>query len=139
MVVCGQPDSVLKVAPRPAAAAAHRHTDEKQKASCASVAFLRTLGVSPRSLQRRLAAAGTGCRELLKQVRADLAWRKVARTSLSFARVAELLGYDHQASFTRAFRRWRLDAQRARLAYSLARLARGSGEPSSGDARMNCV
>ena len=79
---------------------------KSKKASCDSVAFLRTLGVSPRSLQRRLAAAGTGFRELLEQVRADLAWRQVARTDLSFARVAELLGYDSQASFTRAFRRW---------------------------------
>lgn len=57
-------------------------------------------------MQRRLAAAGAGFRELLEQVRADLAWRQVARTDLSFARLAELLGYDGQAAFTRAFKRW---------------------------------
>ena len=76
------------------------------RADCSHVDVARTLGVSPRSLQRRLAAAGTGFRELLEQVRADLAWRQVGRTDLGFARVAELLGYDSQASFTRAFKRW---------------------------------
>ena len=76
------------------------------RADCSHVDVARTLGLSPRSLQRRLAAAGTGFRELLEQVRAVLAWRQVARTDLSFARVAALLGYDNQAAFTRAFRRW---------------------------------
>lgn len=76
------------------------------RGDCSHITVARALGLSPRSLQRHLAAAGTGFRELLEQVRADLAWRQVARTDLSFARLAELLGYDGQASFTRAFKRW---------------------------------
>ena len=76
------------------------------RGECSHIAVARALGVAPRSLQRRLAAAGSGFRELLEQVRADLAWRQVARTDLSFARLAELLGYDGQAAFTRAFKRW---------------------------------
>lgn len=76
------------------------------RGDCSHVVVARTLGLSPRSMQRRLAAAGTGFRDLLEQARADLAWRHVARTDLSFARIAVLLGYDGQAAFTRAFKRW---------------------------------
>ena len=77
------------------------------------------LGVSVRTLQRRLAAAGTSFHEQIDTVRADLAWRHVTRTSLSFARIAELVGYDGQAAFSRAFRRWHgmtpRDARRAKV------------------------
>ena len=76
------------------------------RGDCSHIAVARALGLSPRSMQRRLAAADTGFRDLLEQVRADLAWRQVARTNLSFARLAELLGYEGQAAFTRAFKRW---------------------------------
>jgi AraC-like DNA-binding protein len=64
------------------------------------------LGLAPRTLQRRLSEAGTSYRELKDEVRADLAWRHVQRSDLSFGQVANLLGYDSQAAFSRAFRRW---------------------------------
>ena len=66
----------------------------------------RALAVSPRTLQRRLSAAGTSYRRLVDEVRADLAWRHVKRSELSLRRVGELLGYDSPAAFSRAFRRW---------------------------------
>ena len=64
------------------------------------------MGTSERTLQRRLTDAGTSFRGLADAVREDLAWRYVKRTDLSIALVADLLGYDCQPAFSRAFRRW---------------------------------
>jgi AraC-like DNA-binding protein len=73
---------------------------------CSIEALGDALSLSPRTLQRRLMEAGTSYRAVVDEVRADLAWRHVTRTDLSFALVANLLGYDNQAAFSRAFRRW---------------------------------
>ncbi len=77
------------------------------------------LGLSVRTLQRRLAEGGTNFHEQIDSVRADLAWRHVTRTALSFARISDLVGYDGQAAFSRAFRRWHgmtpRDARRAKV------------------------
>lgn len=77
------------------------------------------LGLSVRTLQRRLTEAGTSFHEQIDSVRADLAWRHVTRTALSFARISDLVGYDGQAAFSRAFRRWHgmtpRDARRAKV------------------------
>lgn len=64
------------------------------------------LGMASRTLQRRLTEAGTSYRALTDEVRSDLALRHVQRSDLSFGQVANLLGYDSQAAFSRAFRRW---------------------------------
>ncbi len=71
------------------------------------------LGLAPRTLQRRLTEAGTSYRLLMDEVRADLAWRHVQRSDLSFGQVANLLGYDSQPAFSRAFRRWHGQTPRA--------------------------
>lgn len=73
----------------------------------------KALLIGPRSLQRRLAAAGTTYRKLQEEVRADLAWRHVKRSELSVQRIAELLGYESAAAFSRAFRRWYGSSPRA--------------------------
>ncbi len=73
---------------------------------CSIDAIGSALGISPRTLQRRLVAAGITYRILVDEVRADLAWRHVKRTDLSLGLVADLLGYDSQAAFSRAFLRW---------------------------------
>lgn len=73
---------------------------------CSIDALGDALSLSSRTLQRRLAEAGTSYRAVVDEVRADLAWRHVTRTDLGFALVANLLGYDNQAAFSRAFRRW---------------------------------
>ncbi|MGE0487525.1 MAG: AraC family transcriptional regulator ligand-binding domain-containing protein [Gammaproteobacteria bacterium] len=71
------------------------------------------LAISPRTLQRRLTAAGTSFRVLVDEVRADLAWRHVKRSELSLGRIAELLGYRSPAAFSRAFHRWHRVSPRA--------------------------
>jgi len=73
---------------------------------CSIASIARGLGMSERSLQRRLNETGTTYRELVDSVRADLALRHVQRTDLSLAQVADLLGYNSQTAFSRAFRRW---------------------------------
>jgi AraC-like DNA-binding protein len=64
------------------------------------------LGLSARTLQRQLAAAGTSFSDLLAVTRLRLAERYLSDPSLSLAEIALLLGFGDQSSFTHAFRGW---------------------------------
>ena len=64
------------------------------------------LGMSERTLQRRLAAEGTGFSQALDAVRADLANLYVTRGTHTLSEIAFLLGYTELSPFTRAFKRW---------------------------------
>jgi AraC-like DNA-binding protein len=64
------------------------------------------LGVSPRTLQRRLADDGTSFAALLEETRQRLAAHYLADPSLPVAEIAFLLGYDEPRSFYRAHRSW---------------------------------
>jgi AraC-like DNA-binding protein len=66
----------------------------------------RRLGLSVRSLQRRLAEEGTSYTELLDGIRHELAVRYFRDSRLSIAQIALLLGYAETSSFDRSFRRW---------------------------------
>jgi AraC-like DNA-binding protein len=66
----------------------------------------RKLGVSGRTLQRRLREAGTSHQLLLDEVRRDLALRYLRDASLAVTEVAFLLGFSDVSNFYRAFRRW---------------------------------
>jgi AraC-like DNA-binding protein len=66
----------------------------------------RDLGMSSRTLQRRLAVAGRSYQELLDMVRRETAERYIADRSLSIGEVAYLVGYSEPAAFHRAFKRW---------------------------------
>ncbi|MEM7787029.1 MAG: AraC family transcriptional regulator ligand-binding domain-containing protein [Bacteroidota bacterium] len=63
------------------------------------------LGLSARTLQRRLAAEGTTFAVVLETVRRETADRLLG-VGLSVQEVAERLGYTEPTSFTRAYRRW---------------------------------
>lgn len=65
------------------------------------------LGISGRTLQRRLAESGLAYQDLVEEVRRDLADRLLRRTSYSLAEVAFLTGFAEQSTFSRAFKRWR--------------------------------
>jgi len=65
-----------------------------------------SLGMSSRALRRRLADEGTGFRELVDEVRGELAQRYLLRRSLTVSEVAYLLGFHDVSAFTKAFRRW---------------------------------
>ncbi len=64
------------------------------------------LGMSERTLVRRLGELGTSFAEILDSLRKDLAFRYLAQDSLSFTHIAFLLGYANQSAFSVAFRRW---------------------------------
>ena len=66
----------------------------------------RALGMSVRTLQRRLEQHGLSYRELLDDIRREGVERYLGDTSLSQVDVAALLGYADQSTFHRAFRRW---------------------------------
>jgi AraC-like DNA-binding protein len=63
------------------------------------------LHTSPRSLQRALAAAGSGFTMLLSEVRARHAGDLLASGALSTAEIGYVCGYADQAHFTREFKR----------------------------------
>jgi AraC-like DNA-binding protein len=66
----------------------------------------RGLALSPRTLHRRLADAGTSFADLLDDTRRELAGGYLQRSDYSIAEVAYLLGFAEVSSFNRAFRRW---------------------------------
>lgn len=66
----------------------------------------RALAMSPRTLQRRLRAAGTSHREMVDATRRDLALGYLRNTNATLETIAERLGYSESSTFARAFRRW---------------------------------
>lgn len=66
----------------------------------------RELGLSPRTLQRRLAEAGTSYQRVLDQVRKEAARRLLSNTDLDASEIAFFLGFEELNSFTRAFHGW---------------------------------
>ena len=62
------------------------------------------LGVSVRTLQRRITNEGHTFKELLNQVRLNVAKRYLSDSDMSLHEISVLLGYDDQNSFYRAFK-----------------------------------
>jgi AraC-like DNA-binding protein len=66
----------------------------------------RRLGMSSRSLSRKLGEEGTSFAEILDQFRAALAKRYLNDETLPVSEIAWLLGYREVSSLTHAFKRW---------------------------------
>jgi AraC-like DNA-binding protein len=66
----------------------------------------RRLGVSQRTLARRLAAEGLTFSGVLSDLRRDLALRYLAEKELTVSQIAWLLGYQGVGAFSHAFKRW---------------------------------
>jgi AraC-like DNA-binding protein len=64
------------------------------------------LGMSPRTLRRKLEQEGTSFRELIDELRAHAAIKYVRDTDLTIEDVAYALGFSDAAAFRHAFRRW---------------------------------
>lgn len=64
------------------------------------------LGLSPRTLQRRLAKLEVSYQSLLDRVRRRFAERYLSASRLSMGEIAFLLGFSELSNFHRAFRRW---------------------------------
>jgi AraC-like DNA-binding protein len=71
------------------------------RATCKSVA--QGLGMSMRTLQRELDRQGLSFKQLINEVRQELAPRYVANSRYSLAEVAAMLGYSTHSAFTRWF------------------------------------
>lgn len=74
------------------------------ESSMAAVA--KKLGMSPRTLQRRLTEEKQGFQPLLDQTREELALYYLKTTKLSGAEISFLIGYEQPSSFFRAFSEW---------------------------------
>lgn len=64
------------------------------------------LGVSVRTLRRRLTDKGTSYREIVDDLRREVAIRYLRDTEMTVEDVAFALGFNDAANFRRAFRRW---------------------------------
>ena len=72
---------------------------------CNRESVAQIVNLSQRSMQRRLADAGTSFQRLRDRVRADIALKYLRQSNLRAAQIGEILGYSEPAAFTRAFRR----------------------------------
>lgn len=86
------------------------------------------IGMTARSLQRRLQEAGTSYRVLLDGLREAEARRLLAQTDVPVDEISFLLGYSERRAFNRAFSRW---TGRSPSAYREA--ARGGPRSRGGD------
>ncbi|MBL8787823.1 MAG: AraC family transcriptional regulator ligand-binding domain-containing protein [Deltaproteobacteria bacterium] len=64
------------------------------------------LGMSARSLQRRLSEEQTSYNDLVAEVRTEFAKRYLARGTLTASEVAYLIGFTEPPAFFKAFKRW---------------------------------
>ena len=66
----------------------------------------KTLGLSPRTVRRRLRNAGTSYKAILNSVREELAVQYLRTTHWTIYQIADRLGYSDQSNFGRAFKSW---------------------------------
>lgn len=64
------------------------------------------MGLSARTLQRKLHELGTSHNDLVDQIRHELATRYLREREMAICEVAYLLGFSEPSSFHRAFKRW---------------------------------
>lgn len=70
------------------------------------VDIAQTLGLSRRTLVRRLESEGTRYQDLLDETRNELACWYLRQSSRSLSEIAERVGFSDQGNFARGFRRW---------------------------------
>jgi AraC-like DNA-binding protein len=66
----------------------------------------RSLGMSKRTLARKLSDEGLNYSEIVEQLRRDLAVRYLDDRTLHVSKIAWLLGFHEVSAFTHAFKRW---------------------------------
>jgi AraC-like DNA-binding protein len=90
----------------------------------------RRLGVSRRTLARRLASESLTFDRILRALRSDLAKRHLADGDLSISKVAWLLGYQDTSTFSHAHKRWTGMTPRA-IRQQLVRQTRPESKPGT--------
>ncbi|MEY8120721.1 MULTISPECIES: helix-turn-helix domain-containing protein [unclassified Falsihalocynthiibacter] len=81
-----------------------RALEMKQQRSLAALA--RSLGMTPRTLQRYLNMRGASSSQIFDEIRCDLALSLLRETRFSVSAIAHRVGYTDISNFGRAFRRW---------------------------------
>jgi AraC-like DNA-binding protein len=81
-------------------------TEELKTSRPTAATVAERLGVSQRTLSRRLEAEGTSFKDLLDGCRRTLALDYVTRPTFRLPEVVFLLGFSETATFYRAFKRW---------------------------------
>lgn len=71
---------------------------------CTEASIADILQINRRTLQRKLKAEGTSFKQLLAQIRADLATQYLLESNIPFTVVASVLGYSELSAFTRFFK-----------------------------------
>jgi AraC-like DNA-binding protein len=66
----------------------------------------RSLGMSERTLARKLSDDGLNFTQILQQLRRDLALRYLDDRKLPVSKIAWLLGFREVSAFTHAYKRW---------------------------------
>lgn len=66
----------------------------------------RRLGMSARTLQRRLSEQDLSFKQLVDESRRELAQRLLTQSAYSLSEIAFLTGFSEQSAFNRAFKRW---------------------------------
>jgi AraC-like DNA-binding protein len=69
-------------------------------------AVARALGMSERTLSRKLTEEGAAYDEIVDQLRRSLALQYMKDRGISLSQIAWLLGYEGSSSFNHAFMRW---------------------------------
>jgi len=65
------------------------------------------MGLTERTMSRRLSDKDTNFSEILETMRYNLAMTYVQDKNLSLKQISYLLGYGNQSAFSVAFKRWR--------------------------------
>lgn len=65
------------------------------------------MGMSNRTLTRRLTEAGVSYRDLIKKIQESVATNLLKKSSRSIAEIAFETGFSEQSAFNRAFKRWK--------------------------------
>ena len=76
------------------------------KPNCSVSTAAERIGVTRRTLNRKMAAAGTTFHHQREDARRELACQLLENTHTAVTEIATILGYTDPASFTRTFQRW---------------------------------
>jgi len=74
--------------------------------SCKVEQIASILSMHPRTLNRRLKSLNTSFREIVGEIRYELAKQMLTDDGLSIIKISNTFGYADASEFTRAFRRW---------------------------------
>jgi AraC-like DNA-binding protein len=104
-----QADRMLERLPRAIGAAQQVEAELSARADLCGVSaqrIARKLGMSVRTLHRKLSDEGASYREILDRVRAAIAVHRLEHGDRPIAEIAHALGFASTQSFHRAFKRW---------------------------------